>query len=242
MSDSTKYVNAYIDNAIGMLHEYITLLLQSKSQLRVANDLVSEKDKVITSLQTELEKNKNTAAEKNTAVEKAQKLEVEYNALKNKVSHMDTLVHQMNDLKKTLQNKTDEYNKMIVEKDANYNAMVSQKDTNYNKMIAEKDSYYNKMLADREDNYNKTFEEKEAAYNVTLSQKLTEIEKLTKKIADLQSQRKTINRKKPIEATTEIKTAPIEVKAVMGEAPTNFSVMVPVVEENKEPTKETDDF
>lgn len=129
MSDQNKYINAYVDHAVGMLHENLTTVLQLKSQLRVANELVVEKEKTISSLQSELDQSKSSLTDKNSAIQNAQKWEADYNAMKNKVSHMDTLLHQMNDMKKT-----------IIDKDASYNSMVIAKDETYKKIIAEKDA------------------------------------------------------------------------------------------------------
>lgn len=42
---SEKYFNAYVDAAVGSIHEYVALTLQLKAQLRVANELIAEKDK-----------------------------------------------------------------------------------------------------------------------------------------------------------------------------------------------------
>lgn len=181
MSEQNRYVNAYIDHAVGMLHENLTQILQTKTQLRVANELVAEKDKLISSLQAELEQNKSSLTDKNSAVQNAQKWEAEYNAMKNKVSHMDTLLHQMNDMKKLILEKNEEYNKMMIVKDE-------------------------------------------------------ELEKLRKKLIDIQSSKKTINRKKTIIKPIVEETQPV---VLPEETQTVMPVVVPVVNEQ---LRETDDF
>ena len=50
MSDAQqKFINLYVDKAVGMLHEYLGTIIQLKTQLQMANDLIQEKDQVIAS-------------------------------------------------------------------------------------------------------------------------------------------------------------------------------------------------
>lgn len=256
MSDQNRYINAYIDHAVGMLHENLTVILQTKSQLRVANDLVAEKDKIVNSLQAELEQFKTNNADKDLAIKNAQKLEADYNALKSKLSHMDTLLQQMNDMKKTIVSKTDELNRIVAEKDAAYKSMITAKEELYNKMVAEKDAAYNKIVAEKDSTYHNIITEKDSAYNSAITEKENsykniiaskdaEIEELNKKIANLQSLKKTINRKKPIEISKSIlEETPGESPVVLPEeAQTVIPVILPVVQnENTEQVRETDDF
>lgn len=102
MSDSSKYVNTYIDVVSNTLHQYLNEILQLRTQLKISNDLVSEKDQVITSLQKEQEKN--TTVDKNIDEYKNQAAswESQFNALKSKVSHMDTLSNQLIDMKRAV--------------------------------------------------------------------------------------------------------------------------------------------
>jgi chromosome segregation ATPase len=113
MSDSNAYINAYVDNSVGMLHEYVTMVLQLKTQLKVTGDMVAVKDVTITSFQEELDRVRaeldsyksklgNNNEQVNQSRADAIKWEQEYNDLKNKVSHMDTLTSQMNEMKKLI--------------------------------------------------------------------------------------------------------------------------------------------
>ena len=55
MSDSSAYVNTYLDHAMGMIHENITQVLQLRTQAKLATDLVKQKDEIIAKLQEELD-------------------------------------------------------------------------------------------------------------------------------------------------------------------------------------------
>jgi septal ring factor EnvC (AmiA/AmiB activator) len=88
-----KYINAYVDIAIGTIHEYLAANIQLKAQNKLSNDLISEKDKIIASLQSDIlsiDKNNN------------KNLEDSYNAMKTKVSHMETLTKQLIDMKREI--------------------------------------------------------------------------------------------------------------------------------------------
>jgi chromosome segregation ATPase len=114
MSDHQKYVNAYVDNALGMIHEQTSTILQLKSQLRIATEVVSEKDALISSLEEQLEETKKTASGLTKSVEDSNALKASYEALKNKVSHMDALTTQLNDIKHSLLNKNVEIENLTV--------------------------------------------------------------------------------------------------------------------------------
>lgn len=109
MSDPQKYVNAYIDNAMGMIHENVSTILQLKAQLKIATELVPEKDALIASLQEQLEQCRNTASGLTKSVEEAVNIKASYEAIKNKVSHMDALTSQLNDIKHALMTKNSEF-------------------------------------------------------------------------------------------------------------------------------------
>jgi predicted RNase H-like nuclease (RuvC/YqgF family) len=98
MSDNNKYVNLYIENALGFVHQYLNEILQLKTQNRILNDLVSEKDQVISSLQ-----NKND--EMSHAQASARSMEEQYNSMKNKAAHVDALLSQVNEMKRSIQEK-----------------------------------------------------------------------------------------------------------------------------------------
>ena len=98
MSDNNKYVNLYIENALGLVHQYLNDILQLKTQNRILNDLVSEKDQVISSLQ-----NKND--EMSHVQDSARSMEEQYNSMKNKAAHVDALLSQVNEMKRSIQEK-----------------------------------------------------------------------------------------------------------------------------------------
>lgn len=132
MTDSNAYINAYVDNSVGMLHEYVTMVLQLKTQLKVTGDMVAEKDATISSLREqasgvsselqeelnkvkgELESFRSQVGNNNELINQSRsdaiKWEKEYNEMKNKMSHMDTLTSQMNEMKKMIIDKDNEIN------------------------------------------------------------------------------------------------------------------------------------
>lgn len=108
MSDGqSKYVNTYIDTAVGTIHEYLGLTLQLKTQIKVANDIIREKDDLIAALRNQVEENRKTDFEFNKAKDDARKWEEQFNAMKNKVSHMDSLMAQIGDMKRMIKEKDD---------------------------------------------------------------------------------------------------------------------------------------
>ena len=103
MSDQTKYINAYVDTAVGILHEQLNLFLQTKAQLKVANDIIQEKDAIIATLQNQLATKTDEFNITNHSLMEARHWESEYNSMKNKVSHMETLTNQLVDMKRMIQ-------------------------------------------------------------------------------------------------------------------------------------------
>jgi hypothetical protein len=102
MIDQQKYINTYIDKAMGLLHEYIAQTLQYKTQLDLANSIIIEKDKLI----EELTSNKSHYE---------RQMEDSNNAMKVKLSHMDTLTSQLNDARRIIVEKTEEVDRLINE-------------------------------------------------------------------------------------------------------------------------------
>lgn len=99
MSDANKYVNAYIDLAVNQLHENLNNLLQLKTQLKITNDLVSEKDAIINQLTQDLETNKANNQEMIKVRDQARKWEDAHNAMAVKVTHLDTAIAQIAQMK-----------------------------------------------------------------------------------------------------------------------------------------------
>lgn len=102
MSDSSKYINTYVQLAVDQVHSYLNDILQLKTQLKVANDLVQEKDQVISSLHEKENVSKNMQDEINSLQSNAKNWESQYNAMANKASQIDTLTNQFNEIKKQL--------------------------------------------------------------------------------------------------------------------------------------------
>jgi hypothetical protein len=105
MSDANAFMNAYIDHAIGMVHENVNVILQLRTQLKLANDLIIEKDGVIGSLTSQLESNKVNNDEISLIRDQARYWEDAHNAMVNKVSHLDTALNQIAQMKKEVQNR-----------------------------------------------------------------------------------------------------------------------------------------
>ena len=99
MSDANKFVNAYIDLTVSQLHEYLNNLLQVKAQLKVSNDLLSEKDAIISKLTEDLETSKTDNQEIVKVRDQARKWEDAHNAMAGKVAHLDTALAQIAQMK-----------------------------------------------------------------------------------------------------------------------------------------------
>ena len=159
MSDPNKFINTYIDTTIATLHEYVGSSLQLKTQLKLANDLLVERDATITQLTSEkdtaLEKlinekdatvskltseleninNNFSATQGNTETMKAALLscqdklkiaEESHSAITSKVSHMDTLLKQLSDMKneiKTRDTQISSLNTDLVAKDTQISSL-----------------------------------------------------------------------------------------------------------------------
>jgi chromosome segregation ATPase len=103
MVDQNKYINGYIDNAVGMIHENVNLILQLKTQLRLANELISQKDAIITNISSELENDKNKNIENDMMVTKLtsdlKHLRAANETMSSKQSHIDTALTQISQMK-----------------------------------------------------------------------------------------------------------------------------------------------
>ena len=114
MSDPNTYINAYIDHAMGMIHENINTILQLKTNLKVATDLVKQKDEVIATFDNQIKNAENSSNELNKSKEEYSKLEQECIALRNKASNFDSLANQFSQLKHELTKKIQECNDLKV--------------------------------------------------------------------------------------------------------------------------------
>jgi chromosome segregation ATPase len=128
--DQNKYINTYIDITVGQLHEYLNTSLQLKTQAKLANDLIQEKDQIIGSLQNQLDsiqnnnndvqiakdqiigslQNQLNSIQNNNndvqiAKDQAKHWEDSYHAMSNKLAHMETLLNQLKEMKSLIQEK-----------------------------------------------------------------------------------------------------------------------------------------
>lgn len=97
--DQSKYINTYIDVIISQLHETLASNLQLKTQLKIANDIIQEKDSIIGNLQNQYSAIQNNDGDVQRAREQAKHWEDSYHAMNAKVAHMDTLLNQVKDMK-----------------------------------------------------------------------------------------------------------------------------------------------
>jgi uncharacterized phage infection (PIP) family protein YhgE len=164
MSDPNKFINTYIDTTIATLHEYVGSSLQLKTQLKLANDLLlerdaaiskltDEKDAAVSRLTSEIESINNTFStnQDNTETMKAALLscqdklriaEESHSAISSKVSHMDTLLKQLSDMKNEIKTRDDQIaslNSDLVAKDTQI-LSCNEKVNNLTSSLTDKDN------------------------------------------------------------------------------------------------------
>jgi chromosome segregation ATPase len=136
MSDNSVFINAYLDNAIGTIHEQISNILTLKTQLKVSQSILAEKDNIIQNISNDVnnlqtiisnkdkqlaEAQESSSAKKDElseAVSNASAWEQSYNSMAAKVSHMDTLLKQITEMKNIIIEKDkqiENLNKEIIE-------------------------------------------------------------------------------------------------------------------------------
>ena len=96
--DQTKFINTYIDVVINSLQENIKANLQLQTQVKVQEFVVAEKDQIIASLTQQVNENK-LAEDWKVKYEAA---ETNYSAILGKLKHMETLLAQVNEMKKLI--------------------------------------------------------------------------------------------------------------------------------------------
>lgn len=96
--DQNKFINTYIDIVVNSLLEYVKTNMQLQTQVKVNEFVVAEKDQIIASLNQKFLENK-VAEDWKVKYEAA---ETNYAASQNKLKHMDTLLAQISDMKKTI--------------------------------------------------------------------------------------------------------------------------------------------
>ena len=112
MVDQGKFINTYIDTIVNSLLEYVKSNLQLQTQVKVGELVIAEKDQIIAGLQQQINENK-VAEDWRVKFEAS---ESNYAAMQSKLSHMDTLLKQVADMKK-----------IILEKDAEIAELKSPK-------------------------------------------------------------------------------------------------------------------
>lgn len=115
MSDVNKYVNVYIENALGLVHEYINILLKTKTEAKLIEELVKDKDLDIARLTEEITNLRENYANAGEAQEKARVWEDQYNSMKQRVAHMDTMASGFNEIKQRLIEKNTQVDQMATE-------------------------------------------------------------------------------------------------------------------------------
>lgn len=99
--DQSKFINTYIETVMNSVIENVKLNLQLQTQIKVNEFVVAEKDQIIAALNQQIAENR-IAEDWRVKYESA---ETNYNAILGKLSHMDTLLHQMNEMKKIIAEK-----------------------------------------------------------------------------------------------------------------------------------------
>jgi chromosome segregation ATPase len=158
MSDPNKFINTYIDTTIATLHEYVGSSLQLKTQLKLANDLLVERDATITQLTSEIESINNNFStnQDNTETMKVALLscqdrlkiaEESHSAISSKVSHMDILLKQLGDMKNEIKTRDDQIaslNTDIVTKDTQI-LSCNEKVNNLTSALTDKDKLISEL-------------------------------------------------------------------------------------------------
>lgn len=99
--DQSKFINTYIETVINSVIENVKLNLQLQTQVKVNEFVVAEKDQIIAALTQQINENK-VAEDWKVKYESA---EANYSAILGKLSHMDTLLHQVGEMKKIIAEK-----------------------------------------------------------------------------------------------------------------------------------------
>lgn len=99
--DQNKFINTYIETVINSIIENVKVNLQLQTQVKVNEFVVAEKDQIIAALTQQINENK-VAEDWKVKYESA---ETNYSAVLGKLSHMDTLLHQVGEMKKIISEK-----------------------------------------------------------------------------------------------------------------------------------------
>ena len=151
MSDTNAFINAYIDNSIGMIHENISNILQLKSQLKIANDTIAQKDAVIGNLYNEIEQLKNINSEMANLRQELEECVDANHALKNKASHMDTLMNQVSQMKSAILERDARIEKLTGEEEEKTKSLLNTKSKKMTEVSSSKSVTLSSTKAETDD-------------------------------------------------------------------------------------------
>lgn len=104
--DNAKFINTYIDLATGTIHEYLGSILQLKTNLKLAQEVVEVQGNRIQELEQQLQ---DTITNKDSYINELQgkvnDLTIKCNELENKASHIDTFAKTIAELKEQIRNR-----------------------------------------------------------------------------------------------------------------------------------------
>lgn len=115
MSDTSKYINIYIENSIGLLHEYVSIILKTKTEARMAEELFKEKELEANRLAEEVARLRESTVNLSEAQENAKRWENEFHSMKQRVDHMDSMAASFNDAKHQLLERNKQYDEIYAE-------------------------------------------------------------------------------------------------------------------------------
>jgi predicted RNase H-like nuclease (RuvC/YqgF family) len=115
MSDPNRYVNIYIENALGLVHEYINILLKTKTEAKLVEQSLQDRELDIARLTEEVTQLRQNNTNVTEALEKVRVWEEKYVSMKQQVAHMDTMASSFNQIKQRLIDKNSETDKLATE-------------------------------------------------------------------------------------------------------------------------------
>jgi DNA repair exonuclease SbcCD ATPase subunit len=130
MADQNKFINTYIDTSVHALLEQVKTNLQLQTQVKFNEFLLAEKDKIIESLNQNI--NENVIAD--DWKKKYEEAEKNYSSAMTKLQHMDTLLSQLSNMKKQIIEKNVEIETLLEKRD-NLQKQIKQKYLPANKKV-----------------------------------------------------------------------------------------------------------
>jgi chromosome segregation ATPase len=109
---SEKYFNAYIDTAIGTIHEYLAVNLQLKAQSKVISDLIAMKDSEIERLSFIANDVTSKNDELNTKNDELNNLKSQYHNLQGEIERLSFIANDVTSKNDELNTKNDELNNL----------------------------------------------------------------------------------------------------------------------------------